>query len=374
MQKLLFTLTCIAGAFLLAACNPNKPNNPDNPNVPYNPEDHPEDASLSNWEKCLKYIQPGIYQGLTDEELQTGGMNMGYNNVILAICEDGTSFYVSNITNGTVIAPFTAFDGKLTFYNYGATKNDKGEFLYNKEIKTYSVDKLTSIGNATRDINSQLKLWAVNFGFDDYFYKGTMIQKYFRRIGEAKDFNSTYEKIFNLAKHQGAFTAEQDYFVTSHTIYGAGWHNELYPSDLNAKNWVIPYDGEGKIERFAVYRQRNWAYDDRWYLFYGPCNYGLVTWVECDVICDSDEAIRWYNKVATEAKYNRTNPNKTGIYPSYNDPEVISTVGYGYYSTGDDLDLSGYEGYICPTYEMIWLGGYNNFMTMKFGVEWVTYV
>ena len=379
MKKVYLALMCLAVVAMFTACNEKKTNDPEDQttqNDPSNPSDpsNPggggnDDPNMTNWEKCIKNVKPGIYQGKTDEEL--GLSNMGYDKVILAVCEDGSAFYVQNATSGegvAAIAPFTVYDGKLTFYNVKAEK-ESGEYHYDRQIITCSKDPLTTLGNVTYDIKQQLKLFATKFGFDDYIYKGTMIEKYFRRIDDAKDMTTTFQKVFNLVKHDGDFVALNNFFTYDHTIYGDGWHNELYPSSsMNAARWVVPYEGNGTIERFTVRRQRNWGYDAKWYLFYGPCNYELVTYVECDVACDKDAAVAEYNLIK-------------GMNDRYTD--VINDAVNDYFvwfeadSDDDDLDLSGYSGYIRPTYKVqrnAPVGSVNYPMTIIFGVAWITFV
>ena len=367
MKKIYYLLLALFASFAFVACNQNHPSNPGNPTEPWDPA---EDEGLSQWESCLKHIKPGIYQGMTDEELGAG-MNMGYDKNILAICEDGSAFYM-DIKEGSVIAPFTCYDGKLTFTQVSASEPKKEVFNYDKRIKTYSKEPLNTLNNKLMDIETQLTQFAALFGFEKYFYKGTMIGKYYKKIDDAKDFKSTYEKIFQLAMKKGEYVEYNDLFTAEHVIYGDGWHNELYPSAMNSQRWVVPYDGTAKIERFAVYRQRDWGYNGKWYLFYGPCDYELVTWVECDVDCDKAEAIRWKNKITDmHDRYNYTVPGET--------VETDYVVGYGYDSNDDGLNLGeqGYKGYIRPTYDMEWIVPLSNNpypMTIKFGVAWTTYV
>ena len=314
----------------------------------------------------MKHIKPGIYRGMTDEELNTG-TNMGFDDVLLAVCEDGSSFYIQHISSGTVIPTIVAFDGKLTFYEFDAGRAKEG-YEYNKKITQYSKDKLTTLTNIYMDIETQLKFWAQNFGFDDYFYKGTMIDKYFRRIDDAKNFNSTFETMFNLTKHEGEFVAADNFFVYEHTIYGDGWHNELYPSSMNDARWVVPYNGNGKIERFSVYRQRNWGYDSRWYMFYSPCNWELVFKVSCDVACDKDAALSEQALISNMSdRYNYVYSNVVSDY----------IVSFEAWSNDEGMDMDGYRGYIYPSYKVYWpapVGTVIYPMVIDFEVCWMTYV
>lgn len=368
MKKLSYSLFALCmSAVMFVACDPNNPSNPGNPTEQWDPA---EDAGLSQWEICIKHIKPGIYQGLTDKELNAG-MNMGYDKTILAICEDGSAFYV-DLDKGGVIAPITCYDGDLTFTNVSASEPKIGQYEYDKDIIVCSREKLTTLNNIRMDIGTQLNEFAILFGFDTYFYKGTMIGKYFRKIDDAKDFKSTYEKVFKLAIKKGDYVPYEDLFTANHTIYGDGWHNELYPSDMNTQRWVVPYDGDGKIERFNVHRQRNWGYSDgRWHMFYGPCSYELVESVECDVACERDEALRWHNKITDmKDRYTYTLSSKTGISEYF--------VGYGYFTNDEGCDTEGWKGYVTPYYEMEWMPKVGSSviypMNIKFGVEWVTYV
>ena len=368
MKKLLFALTCLAMLVSVPACKPK--NEPQNPNDNWdNPYANVDDSLLTSWEKCRKHVRPGIYQGLTDEELNTG-TNMGYDKVILAVCEDGSAFYCK-LSEGSVIAPITCYDGNLTFTKVTGSEPTTGNYQYDKDITVCSREALTIGTHKTYDIATQLELWASTyFGFDKYFYQGTMIEKYFRRIDDAPNFNATYEKVFKRAIKKGGYVPFNDLFTASHTIYGDGWHNELYPESMNTQRWVVPYDGNDRIERFAVYRQRNWGYDSRWYMFYSPCNWELVTWVECDVACDSEEALRWKAKItAMTDRYNEVSSSKTA--------ETEYVIGYGFDTNDEDVDLDGYKGYIRPTYEMQWMKNVNTWiygMSIKFGVAWTTYV
>ena len=361
-RSLISALLCMVFALSFVACNPNTPVNP------YNPQDHPEDSLLTNWEKCMKYVKPGIYQGLSDEELKTG-TNMGFDDVLLAVCEDGSSFYIKHISGGTVIPTIVAFDGDLTFYEFDAKRGNEG-YEYNKKITKYSKEKLTTYTNLYMDINTQLRFWAQNFGFDGLFYNGTMIDKYFRRIDDAKNFNSTFEKMFNYTKHEGSFVPADDFFVYEHTIYGDGWHNELYPASMNDAHWVVPYTGNGTVERFSVYRQRNWAYDSRWYLFYGPCDYELVFKVSCDVACDREAAIAEYDLIkGMTDRYNYISP--------YNDVISDYVVSFEAWSNDEGMNMEGYKGYINPYYKMLWQTPISTIvypLTIDFEVTWTTYV
>ncbi len=415
-SKLLLTLMCLAMLALVPACTPNPPeegtntgnntetpgeNNQDNQGNQNNTDD--DDKDLSNWQKVLKHVEPGIYQGLPDQIYF--GMKMDYENEILAVCADGSAFVIEDLTEGDVIAPITAFDGNLTFHQITAEDDKKLGLLYNDVVNVYSKDQLESFGNTAGWVDAQLKLFAGFFGFDDYFYKGTMIEKYFKKIDEATDFNSTYEKIFNLARKQGGFVAIDDLFHPVYTIYNDGWHSELYPEDMNTKRWVVPYDGTGKIERFCVKRQRGWEGGGKRFIFYGPCNWENVTYVECDVVCEYAGAKYWFDKItAMSDRYNKVyEPNTLcvdGEYDLLGDGSYmvnITTAGYQYYSepesdgnghrygydangarvqfTSDEEDFG--SGYVYPEYKMDWTKSAATFITpMKivFGVNYVTWV
>ena len=386
MKKFLFALMCLAALTIVPACDPNppivdpenpenpeKPDKPDNPDNPNNPDD---DKDLTPWQKCLKHVKPGIYKGVSDEEAGLG-MNMGYDQNILAITEDGYSFVV-DLDGGSVVAPFTIYDGDLTFIKVTASEPKTGVYEHDKEITTYAKEQLQSLSFKMCDIEKQVQFWAIEFGFSNY-QTGTMIDNYFRKIDDAPDFQTTYQKIFNLAKKKGEYVAYDDLFTTVHTVYGDGWHNEFYPDDMNSKRWVVPYDGDGTIERFAVYRQRGWSEVGNRYVFYAPCNWENVTYVECDVICEEADAISWFDKItAMTDRYNAVDQNSTGIIYQFNDPSKVSSVGYHYYSNDEDNSVpDGYKGYVHPEYNMQWMAPYGTFITpmsIKFGVSYVTYV
>ena len=300
---------------------------------------------------------------------------------------------------------YVRLDGNLTFHEITAKNDSKLGLLYDDVVNVYSKDQLESFGNTAGWVDAQLKLFAGFFGFDDYFYKGTMIEKYFKKIDEATDFNSTYEKIFNLARKQGGFVAIDDLFHPVYTIYNDGWHSELYPEDMNTKRWVVPYDGTGKIERFCVKRQRGWEGGGKRFIFYGPCNWENVTYVECDVVCEYAGAKYWFDKItAMSDRYNKVyEPNTLcvdGEYDLLGDGSYmvnITTAGYQYYSepesdgnghrygydangarvqfTSDEEDFG--SGYVYPEYKMDWTKSAATFITpMKivFGVNYVTWV
>ena len=368
MKKILTALMCIAVGLFWTACDPNNPGNPGNPTNPIDPS---EDAGLDQWQRVLKHIKPGIYRGLSDEELNAG-MSMGYDKCVLAVCGDGTGFYIKDIETSNPIPEIIAYDNDLTFYTISSSEPQIGVYNYDKKITVYSREQLEGLSTSMCDIAKQRQFYAINFGFSEY-QTGTMIGNCFRKIDDAPDFKTAYEKIFNYVMTKGEYVPFENLFIYEHTIFGNGWHSELYPSDMDAKSWVIPYRGKGKIERFSVYRQRNWTYDPKWYMFYGPCNYELVTYVECDLICEEADAIEWFNKVTAEAKYNYVYENQTGIVKSWNNEDEVVSVGYNYSCTDEGMDLEGYNGYVHPFYEMLW-EAYFKQMTIKFGVGWVTFV
>lgn len=419
-SNFLTALLCLAMLALAPACNTNPPeqgtepgentetpgnNNGNNGNNNENPYSNTDDSELTNWQKCLKHVAPGIYQGLPDQIYF--GMEMDYEKQILAVCADGSAFVIDDITDGDVIAPFTAFDGNLTFHEISAKNDSKLGLIYDDKVTVYSKEKLESFGNAAASwIDAQLKIFAGFFGFDDYLYKGTLIEKYFKKIDEAPDFNTTYEKIFNLAKKQGGFVAMNDLFHPVYTIYNDGWHSELYPEDMNTKRWVVPYDGTGKIERFCVKRQRGWEGGGKRFIFYGPCDWGNVTYVECDVVCEYAGAKYWFDKItAMNDRYNKVyEPNTLcvdGDYDLLGDGSYVvkmTTAGYQYYSEPesddnghhygydadgvrrqftDDNEGFGTGGYVHPEYKMSWLkptASYITPMTIVFSVNYVTWV
>lgn len=419
-SNFLTALLCLAMLALAPACNTNPPeqgtepgentetpgnNNGNNGNNNENPNSNTDDSKLTNWQKCLKHVAPGIYQGLPDQIFF--GMEMDYEKQILAVCADGSAFYIKDITDGDVIAPFTAFDGNLTFHDISAKNDSKLGLIYDDNVTVFSKEKLESLNNAAASwIDVQLTVFAGYFGFDDYFYKGTMIENYFKKIDEAPDFNTTYEKIFNLAKKQGGFVAMNDLFHPVYTIYNDGWHSELYPEDMNTKRWVVPYDGTGKIERFCVKRQRGWEGGGKRFIFYGPCDWGNVTYVECDVVCEYAGAKYWFDKItAMNDRYNKVyEPNTLcvdGDYDLFGDGSYVvkmTTAGYQYYSEPesddnghhygydaegvrrqftDDNEGFGTGGYVHPEYKMNWLkpaAGYITPMTIVFSVNYVTWV
>ncbi|MBR1809493.1 MAG: hypothetical protein IJ776_08935 [Paludibacteraceae bacterium] len=422
MRKLSIALLCISMLAFVPACNPVEPeqqgteqgengngnsngneNGNGNQNNQGNEGNTNEDEGLTNWQKCLKHVAPGIYQGLPDQIYF--GMEMDYQNEILAICADGSAFVIEDLTEGDVIAPITAYDGNLTFHEITAQNDSKRGLIYDDVVTVYSKDKLVSFGNTAGWIDAQLTLFAGFFGFDDYFYQGKMIETYFKKIDEATDFNSTYEKIFNLAKKQGSFVALNDLFHPTYTIYNDGWHSELYPEDMNTKRWVVPYDGTGKIERFCVKCQRGWEGGGKRFIFYGPCNWENVTYVECDVVCEYDQAKYWFDKItAMTDRYNKVYEPKTlcvdGEYDLLGDGSYmvnITTAGYQYYSEPESDDEGhhyGYDadgvrrrftddeedfgsGYVHPEYKMQWTKPSYDLITpmsIEFSVNYVTWV
>ena len=421
MKRISIALLCISMLAFVPACTPfeDTPDTPEeqnsngngngnengNGNGNGNQTNTDDDKDLTNWQKVLKHVEPGIYQGLPDQIYF--GMEMNYEKEILAVCADGSAFYIGDLTKGDVIAPFTAYDGNLTFHEISAKNDSKRGLIYDDIVTVYSKEQLESFNNAVASyIENQLKVFAGYFGFDDYFYKGTMIDTYFKKIDEATDFNSTYEKIFNLAKKQGNFVPINDLFHPIYTIYNDGWHSELYPEDMNTKRWVVPYDGTGKIERFCVKRQRGWEGGGKRFIFYGPCNWENVTYVECDVVCEFAGAKYWFDKItAMSDRYNRVYEPKTlcvdGEYDLLGDGSYmiqLTTAGYQYYSEPESDDKGnnyGYDangvrrpftdeengfgtgGYVHPEYKMDWTKQAYDLitpMTIVFSVDYVTWV
>ena len=413
MKKIFLALMSTALLVFVPACKepavvPDDPQeqtdteDPSNPSDPSDPQNSDEDKNLSKWEKVLKYVEPGVYQGKVVDLGELWG-TVDRTNEILVLTAKGEAIIIRDKNQSGPFPAIQTYDGKLTVEDL-TSGFDGGEPRYNRKIAVHSKEQLKSAANMYAHIGYwQNTIFATAF-FDGVFVDETKFLTFYEKKYDAPDFNTAYQNVFKIIGTSPIKPA--DMFLVEHTIYDDGWHNDMYPADMNDKRWVVPYDGKGTIERITVYRQRGWSDYGHHFVFYGPCAWDNIFKVECDVVdCDWDGAKQWYDRItAMTDRYNKVNTNYTscvnGDVDLYGDGSKIvnmQTAQYDYYSeprADEDghhygNDASGVEhqftekqedfgigGWVTPHYQMIWTPNYGFVtpMVVTFNIDYTTWI
>ncbi|MBO4566223.1 MAG: hypothetical protein J5695_03250 [Bacteroidales bacterium] len=301
----------------------------------------------SSWEK----VEPGIYV-CTDKELGEGELIAKGTDNSMIVCETGS--------NSVVPTDFKAFDGNKTVYQFGYGTH-KGKDYLSCSISVASEEKGSTLVTALTDIKSVKATWGAECSSLVTF------PKKFKKVHKGGKFLDNYKWI--CQKYQTLpYLAPEDQLVSSYREYGTKWFSDKYPSDMEAKGWVIPYSGPGKFEYEEVCKQIDWDEQGNRKVLWGGCQWGKVFKVEaCISGLTYEQASDFVNKVQGKAKYNKTVEN-------YFDGKTFE-----WYVTSDDSTESteGYGGYIHPTYIIKFVDAFASFastLTIEYDVVYVTFV
>lgn len=301
----------------------------------------------SSWDK----VSPGVYLGTED----------GYNkDEVIAKGTDG-SIITCDVDKGSSITPreFGGFDGTDTVYGFGGDKYKGSDYLW-KTIDVMSKEPSNqSILTVSTNIDATKKLWGA---------KGVGLitsPKKYKKLDKGGTFWDNYK--FICSKYQdGGYVDPAQQLTTSYTVYDTKWLYDKYPSDMNARGWVVPYTGSGKIEWMTVCRQKGWDDRGKRKTLWGGCSFENITYVKAEISGISyDDAAAYVAKVKAEGKYNKL------LHDSADGSSMIS-----FETCSDDSTESteGFSGYITPQYKISYTTTLFTTLTVEFSVEYVTYV
>ena len=196
---------------------------------------------LVNFRKKYEETAPGIYMK---------------GDSLLAKGTDGSIFVIPDVTDlgspmGEKFYPngFVGYDGKSTTYEFRMdyandiddnwlTQTFKDTVFYaaKSEWAANSADVVYTLDNA------------LNVLVYSYFYN---ISRY-EKIADAGDFDNTYVAIAKMVQKGGPIVKPSE-MISKHTKYSPDhWLSELYPADMEAKKYVVPYTGKGSITYMSV--------------------------------------------------------------------------------------------------------------------------
>ena len=296
-----------------------------------------------SWEK----VKPGVYVG-TDKSYNEGDL--------IAKGTDG-SILCGKVKDKTDMPlEFKGYDGDHTTYtfDYGESKGTKilkcTKAVLSDNQSTYPMAIATNVAAAR-------KLWgAEGIGI-------MTTPKKYKKVAAGGDFMHNYKAI--CKKYQSIpYKDPKDQIVSDHTEYDVKWNSSLYPSDMDAKGWVVPYTG--KCEVFTVNRQYGWDDIGNRKILWGGCSWGIVTYVKATVTdADYATALQYVNKVKSLGKYNY-------VYDDVADGG--SVISFKATSNDEAENTDGYSGYIHPEYKITYTSALYNTLSIEFGVTFVTFV
>lgn len=298
-----------------------------------------------SWEN----VKPGIYLG-TDDDFNPGDL--------IAKGTDG-SIIVCDINKGSDKMPgdFKGYDADHTTYTFSYGSSKEGDYLmYTKSVLSDKAggNSLLSVAN---NVTAAKKIWGalcVNL---------VTFPKKYKKIADGGTFWQNYKTI--CQKYQSIpYKDVKDQLLSEEIYYDTKWKSGVYPSDMDAKSWVIPFSGD--LESMTVDRQYGWDQVGKRKVFYGGCTWGLVTYVKATVTSANYEEVAAYvAKVKSQGKYNK-------VYEDVADGK--STISFNAYSDEDAESTEGYSGYIYPGYKITYSSALFNTLTIEFSVCYVTFV
>ena len=302
----------------------------------------------SSWEK----VEPGIYV-CTDKELGEGELIAKGTDNSMIVCETASKSLVPT--------DFKAFDGTNTVYEFGYGSH-KGKDFLKCSIHVASEEKGSTLVTVLTDVKSVKATWGAECSSLVTF------PKKFKKVHKGGKFLENYKWI--CQKYQSLpYQAPEDQLVYSYMEYGTKWFSNKYPSDMEARHWVIPYSGPGKFEYEEVCKQIDWDEVGNRKILWGGCQWGKVFMVQaCVSGLTYDEAMSFVDKVRSQAKYNKT-------LEDYADGKNIEL-----YVTSDDSTESceGFSGYVHPSYKIKFIdaltSALSSTLTIEYNVEYITYV
>ncbi|MBR4809342.1 MAG: hypothetical protein IK031_03575 [Bacteroidales bacterium] len=302
-----------------------------------------------SWEK----VEPGIYV-CTDEDLGKGELIAKGTDNSMIVCETETS--------SPIPAEFKAYDGDKTTYEFGYGEY-KGKQFLKCSIHVASEEKGSTMVTVLTDVKSIKATWGAECSSLVTF------PKKFKKVHKGAKFLENYKWI--CQKYQTLpYQAPEDQLVYSYKEYGTKWFSNRYPSDMDAKNWVIPYSGPGKFEYEEVWKQIDWDDRGNHKALWGGCDFGKVFRVEaCISGLSYEEAAAFIDKVRSQAKYNKT-------YEDYADG--ANSMQLYVYSDDSTENTEGYSGYIFPSYKVTFTNAimpqFASTLTIEYEVQYETYI
>lgn len=290
---------------------------------------------ITDWRAHYAKAEPGIY------------MN---GNTLLAKGTDGSIFYIDDVTSlqtpgaagGKPCIPnnWHAYDGKSSTYffwmdYYNDNDGNWMTFTYEDTV-FYSVEDK----------------WAPSLLEDAIDTDGGRINfmffKDYQKVEDAGTFEETYIKIAKRVQAFGPIVPPSK-MVQQYQEHGFGkWRDDLYPADMEAKQYVFRYTGSGTISAFEVDRVFGWgasASNPKVTWLPAPCQTDDVAYVIIEIENVSEEDARAFiDKVRTQGVYSRI----------LTDSEVEGIMGFE--ADSWDTDFTG-DGLVYPEYEILYFDG-----------------
>ena len=308
--------------------------------------DYNQDNPWESWEKT----KAGVYLGIAD----------GWNkDEVIAKGTDGSIIVCKVDGSGDLPREFSGFDGKNTIYTFGQSQY-KGTKIFTHTVSIVSETQSTAMDAITANVTATKKLWGA---------KGIGLittPKKYKKIAAGSDFWGNYKSI--CQKYQaGGYVAPENQLVTEYTEFDTKWFTDKYPKDMDARGWVVPYTGKGKIEWMTVSHQQGWDDHGNRKVFYGGCDFADVTYVKAEITgITYDEAAEYLNKVKSSGKYNVQSPD--------NYADGSTSFAFKAWSDDNAESTEGYKGYICPNYDIKFTSLLGPTLTIEFAVSYTTYV
>lgn len=298
----------------------------------------------SSWEN----VTPGIYLG-TDDDFNPGDLIAKGTDGSIIVCDVKSS-------SAKVPGDFKGYDADHTTYtfSYGTYKGTD----YLKYTKQVLCDKQgSSLLSIANNVTAAKKLWGA-----ECVNLVTFPKKY-KKIANGGTFMENYKTI--CQKYQKLpFQDIKDQLLAEQVYYDVKWIDGLYPAEMNAKGWVIPYTGQ--MESMTVNRQYDWDRVGERKIFYGGCTWEKVDYVKATVTDATYEEVAAYiAKVKASGKYNV-------VYEDTADGKSVISFKAGSNDEAENTD--GYSGYIAPGYKITYTSALYNTLSIEFSVVYTTFV
>ena len=341
MKKYFYVFMALSmTSFIFVSCEKDKTvEDPTETTKPTDPTD-PTDPSLTDYKETYKNAEPGIY--MNGNRLLAKGTDGSIHSI-----EDVTSLQTPQAAGGKPCIPnnWHAYDGKSsTFFFWMDYYNDNDG---NWQTFTYEDTVFYSVETKWNDAQLEMALDGYAGRTDFMFFKD------YKKVEDAGNFEETYIKIAKRVQALGPIVPPSK-MVQQYTENGFGkWRDDLYPADMEAKKYVFKYTGSGTITSFEVSHVFGWG---------ASAKDPKVLWLPAS--CDVDN-IAYVNAVINDvseedAKAFIDNVRKNGFYTRVSsDAEADGIIVFGADSWNYDEshDLSGYNGYVYPSYEISYIDG-----------------
>lgn len=341
MKRLLITLAGAAALLCLASCSIS-----DVIGINF---DYDIMNPWNSWEK----LEPGIYLGTED----------GYNKGDIIAKGTDLSMITCNVDGNYEVTPpdFKAYDGQNTLYTFGYDERKGNKYLHKTLTVVSDQASTSSISTLSSNVDAVRKLWGANCS------ALVMSPKKYKKIANGGDFLANYEKICQEYQNGLPYQAPDQQLTIEYTKFDTEWLYNLYPQDMNARGWVVPYTGKGKIEWCTVDRQRGWEEKGTRKVLWGGCSWENVTWVKAEISgLEFGDALEYVNKVKASGKFNQVIEDTAS--------EELGVISFNATSDDSSESTEGFGGYIHPSYEISYSSLLYKTLTITFGVVYVTYV